>query len=207
MNPRPLECHSSDLPADLSARYVLLCNYAQMHTDDKTSQSVTGGTIMDVEEILAELIPQVPQNVFTRWLSKRVSLTWLDDDDDRLGMTRFEEGNTELVRRRRLSLDPGEITIGLHPRLLEEPELLRHTLAHELIHASGVLNHSKELHDAVDQIAPGVSISNSPMLQEMREQFLKQARVKSWRCSNCGYEWKRATMAKPLRCHKCARPL
>ena len=207
MNPRPLECHSSDLPTDLSAHSVRLYKQLQMHTNDKASQSVTFGSGMDVEEILSELIPQVPDNVFTKWLSRRVSLIWLEHDDDRLGMTRFEEGNTELVRRRRLSLDPGEITIGLHPRLLEEPDLLRHTLTHELIHASGVLNHSKELHDAVDQIAPGVSISNSPMLQEMREQFLKQARVKSWRCSNCGYEWKRATMAKPLRCHKCARPL
>ena len=69
--------------------------------------------------------------------------TWLEEDDDRLGMTRFEDGNVELVRRRRLGLDPGPITIGLHPRLVEEPDLLRHTLAHELLHASGVLNHSK----------------------------------------------------------------
>ena len=84
------------------------------------------------------MIPKVPNYVFTKWLSKRVSLIWLEDEDDRLGMTRFEEGNAELVRRRRLKLDPGPITIGLHPRLVEEPELLRHTLTHELIHASGV---------------------------------------------------------------------
>ena len=118
---------------------------------------------MDVGVMLAELIPQVPSNVFTKWLSKRVSIIWLDSEDGRLGMTRFEEGNAELVRRRRLKLDPGEITIGLHPRLVDEPDLLRHTLAHELIHASGVLNHSKELHDAVENIAPGVSISKSPI--------------------------------------------
>tara|TARA_B100001142_G_scaffold10943_1_gene10479 strand:+ start:124 stop:612 length:489 start_codon:yes stop_codon:yes gene_type:complete len=162
---------------------------------------------MDVGGMLAELIPQVPSNVFTKWLSKRVSIIWLDSEDDRLGMTRFEEGNAELVRRRRLKLDPGEITIGLHPRLVDEPDLLRHTLTHELIHASGVLNHSKELHDAVENIAPGVSISKSPMLQEKRDEFLDSARVKSWTCSNCGYEWKRSTVRKPLRCHKCARPL
>ena len=107
---------------------------------------------MDVEEVLAQLIPQVPTNVFSKWLTERVSLIWLEIDDDRLGMTRFEDGPTELVRRRALSLDPGPITIGLHPRLIEEPDLLKHTLAHELVHASGVLNHSKQLHDAVDGI-------------------------------------------------------
>ena len=91
---------------------------------------------MDVEAILSELLPQIPENVFSRWLYDRISLTWLEEDDDRLGMTRFEDGNVELVRRRRLGLDPGPITIGLHPRLVEEPDLLRHTLAHELLHAS-----------------------------------------------------------------------
>ena len=91
---------------------------------------------MDVEEVLAQLIPQVPTNVFSKWLTERVSLIWLEVDDDRLGMTRFEDGPTELVRRRALSLDPGPITIGLHPRLVEEPDLLKHTLAHELVHAS-----------------------------------------------------------------------
>ena len=50
---------------------------------------------MDVEAILEELIPKVPNYVFTKWLSKRVSLIWLEDEDDRLGMTRFEEGNAE----------------------------------------------------------------------------------------------------------------
>ena len=162
---------------------------------------------MNVGTMLAELIPQVPTNVFTKWLSKRVSVIWLDSEDDRLGMTRFEEGNAELVRRRRLKLDPGVITIGLHPRLIEESDLLRHTLAHELIHASGTLTHSQELHDAVDNIAPGVSISDSPMLQEKRDEFLGTARVKSWTCSYCGYEWKRSTVRKPHRCHKCARQL
>ena len=142
---------------------------AHLPSNHKASQLGPAGHDMDVDEVLAELIPQIPENIFTRWLADRVSIIWLEEDDSRLGMTRFEEGNAELVRRRRLGLDPGPITIGLHPRLVEEPDLLRHTLAHELVHASGVLNHSKELHDAVDDIAPGVSISDSPMLQEKRE--------------------------------------
>ncbi len=162
---------------------------------------------MDVEEVLTELLPQVPVNIFSRWLSERVSIVWLEADDDRLGMTRFEEGPAELVRSRRLKLDPGPITIGLHPRLLDEPELLRHTLAHELVHASGVLEHSKELHDAVDEIAPGVSISDSPLLQEKRDEFLSSARVQNWSCKHCGFEWERSTVRKPSRCFKCARPL
>ena len=149
----------------------------------------------------------VTDAVFRPWISERVTLIWLENESKRLGMTRFEDGPTELVRRRTLSLDPGPITIGLHPRLVEEPDLLKHTLAHELVHASGVLNHSKQLHDAVDGIAPGVSISESPLLRDMRDQFLGTARVKSWTCKHCGYEWKRSTVRKPLRCHKCARPL
>ena len=180
---------------------------AHLPSNHKASQLGPAGHDMDVDEVLAELIPQIPENVFTRWLSERVSIIWLEEDDSRLGMTRFEEGNVELVRRRRLGLDPGPITIGLHPRLIEEPDLLRHTLAHELVHASGVLNHSKELHDAVDDIAPGVSISDSPMLQEKREEYLDSVKVKSWSCKHCGYEWKRSTVRKPIRCHKCARPL
>ena len=51
---------------------------------------------MDVDAILSELLPQIPENVFSRWLFDRVSLTWLEEDDDRLGMTRFEDGNVEL---------------------------------------------------------------------------------------------------------------
>ena len=180
---------------------------AHLPFNHKTSQSDACGHDMDVEAVLSELLPQIPENVFSRWLYDRVSLTWLEEDDDRLGMTRFEDGNVELVRRRRLGLDPGPITIGLHPRLIEEPDLLKHTLAHELLHASGVLNHSKELHDAVEEIAPGVAISDSPMLQEKRDEYLDSVKVKSWSCKHCGYEWKRSTVRKPVRCHKCARPL
>ncbi len=162
---------------------------------------------MDVGGVLAELLPQIPKNVFSNWLEDRISLIWLDDEDDRLGMTRFEEGQTELIRRRRLGIDPGDITIGLHPRLIEEPVLLRHTLAHELVHASGVLTHSDELHAVVEEVAPGVKISESKILQDKRDELLKNSLVKSWTCKNCGYEWKRSTVKKPMRCHKCARPL
>ena len=176
-------------------------------SNHKASQYLASRPTMDVEAALQELLLEVPNEVFTKWLSKRISLIWLEDDDDRLGMTRFEEGPGELTRRRRLALDPGEITIGLHPALMDEPLLLRHTLAHELLHASGMIEHTDELHQWVDKIAPGPSISESPLLQSKREEFLAGARIQNWSCSHCGFEWERSTMRKPKRCFRCARPL
>ena len=56
---------------------------------------------MEPDEVLASLLDDLPTAVFfLGWLS--VYLTWLREIDDRLGMTRFEEGAAELVRRRRL---------------------------------------------------------------------------------------------------------
>ena len=60
-------------------------------------------------------------------LGDRFKLEWLEVTDDRLGMTRFDEGSNELVRRRKLRLDPGPITIGLHPALLQDEALYKHT--------------------------------------------------------------------------------
>ena len=84
-----------------------------------------------VDAVLAALSGHV-EAVFRPWIADRFSVEWLDVNDDRLGMTRFEEGSNELARRRRLRLDPGEVTIGLHPALLEDEALYRHTFAHEL---------------------------------------------------------------------------
>ncbi|CAI8159834.1 MAG: Uncharacterised protein [Methanobacteriota archaeon] len=159
---------------------------------------------MDVQVVLGELLESLPDEVFTKWVAKRVSLTWLEPEDDRLGMTRFEEGTGELTRRRRLRLDPGEITIGLNPILLEEPLLLRHTLAHELLHAAGMIEHNQLHHDWVEKIAPGPSISESPLLQSKREEYLAEAKIQNWSCKKCGFEWERSTMRKPKRCFRCA---
>ena len=67
-----------------------------------------------VDAVLAALSGHV-EAVFRPWIADRFSVEWLDVNDDRLGMTRFEEGSNELARRRRLRLDPGDVTIGLHP--------------------------------------------------------------------------------------------
>ena len=145
--------------------------------------------------------------VFRPWVADRISLQWLEVTDDRLGMTRFEEGSNELIRRRKLRLDPGAITIGLHPALLEDDVLYRNTFVHELLHAAGLTIHSKEHDRLVSQIAPAPSLKDSPLLRRMRDAVLGNQTVQSWSCGHCGFEWKRRTVRKPRRCVKCARPL
>jgi predicted Zn-ribbon and HTH transcriptional regulator len=122
-------------------------------------------------------------------------------------MTRFEEGAAELVRRRRLRLDPGPITIGLHPGLKAEPALMRHTLAHELLHAIGLLEHNEEHEHWVEKIAPLPKINDSPLLQEIQQRYLGRSSQKEWVCGHCTFTWPRKTLRKPTRCPKCAKVL
>ncbi len=63
-------------------------------------------------EAAIQALSGVLDAVFRPWVVDRISLEWLEVTDDRLGMTRFEEGSNELIRRRKLRLDPGAITIG-----------------------------------------------------------------------------------------------
>ena len=65
---------------------------------------------------------------FVKHLDKELELKWLDEDESRLGFTRFELGHHELYRRRRLSAPPGPITIALNPILSDDGALFRHTL-------------------------------------------------------------------------------
>jgi len=158
-----------------------------------------------VDAVLAALSGQM-EAVFRPWIADRFQLDWLDVDDHRLGMTRFEEGPSELIRRRKLRLDPGVVTIGLHPALLEDEALYRHTFAHELFHAAGLMLHSP-LHDRLtNEVAPSPSMKNSPLLQKMRSAVLGDLRQQTWTCKTCGFEWKRTTVRRPTRCIKCARP-
>ena len=158
-----------------------------------------------VDDVLAALSGH-PDAVFLPWIADRFSVEWLDVNDDRLGMTRFEKDSNELIRRRRLRLDPGEVTIGLHPALLEDEALYRHTFAHELFHAAGLMLHS-ELHDRLtNQVAPSPAMKDSPLLQKMRSAVLDTLKVQEWTCKLCGFSWKRTTVRRPTRCLKCARP-
>ena len=158
-----------------------------------------------VDAVLAALSGHV-EAVFRPWIADRFRVEWLEVNDDRLGMTRFEEGSNELIRRRRLRLDPGPVTIGLHPALLEDEALYRHTFAHELFHAAGLMLHT-ELHDRLtNEVAPSPAMKDSPLLQKMRAAVLDTLKLQQWTCKVCGFSWKRTTVRRPARCLKCARP-
>jgi len=160
----------------------------------------------DVVDAVVQALSGHVEAVFLPWIADRFKVIWLDVNDDRLGMTRFEEGSNELIRRRTLRLDPGAVTIGLHPALLEDETLYRHTFAHELFHAAGLMLHS-ELHDRLtNEVAPSPAMKDSPLLQKMRSAVLDTLKVQEWTCKVCGYSWKRTTVRRPTRCLKCARP-
>ena len=146
-------------------------------------------------------------SVFLPWVADRFTLEWLDSEDNRFGITRFEEGPAELVRRRRLRIDPGEVTIALHPALLVDQRLFKHTFVHEFLHACGLISHSEKHDELTKRIAPMPSISQSPLLRKLRDGMLEESMVESWSCNSCGYTWERKTVRKPSRCLKCARPL
>ena len=134
-------------------------------------------------------------------------MDWLEEDDDRLGVTRFEGDHNDVFRKKRLKLPPGEITILLHPMLREDPVLMRHTMVHELLHATGLAKHDDEHHELVDSIAPAPTLKDSPLLQRLRTQVLGERESTDWLCDHCGFQWDRKTVRKPHRCPKCARSL
>ena len=144
---------------------------------------------------------------FLRFLQKSVHLEWLESEDNRLGVTRFDGDHNEMYRKRRLKLPPGEITILLNPVLLEDEALFRHTLVHELIHAAGLLEHDDEHELLVDSIAPSPALGDSPLLQKLQSAVLGELSRKEWICQNCGFTYARTSVRKPLRCPKCARKL
>jgi hypothetical protein len=149
----------------------------------------------------------VTDAVFRPWIEDRITFIWLENEHRRLGMTRFEEGPKELVRRRTLRIDPGPVTIGLHPVLLEDERLYAHTLVHEFLHAAGLTAHSAKHDELTQSLAPSPALKDSTLLQKMRNAVIGDSTKQHWECTSCGYEWKRTTVRKPTRCHKCARPL
>ncbi len=162
---------------------------------------------LELVESALQMLSGVIDAVFRPWISDRITLIWLENESHRLGMTRFEEGPNELARRRRLRIDPGEVTIGLHPALLEDERLYNHTFVHEFLHAAGLTAHSAQHDQLTQSVAPSPSMKDSPLLQRIRDSVRGDARVQEWKCKSCGYQWKRTTVRRPTRCHKCARPL
>ena len=136
----------------------------------------------------------------------RVRVEWLDAEADRLGNTCFEIPPHEVEIRKRQRMPPGPVTIGLHPILAEDEKLFTHTLVHELLHAAGMTEHDERHASLVQQIAPSPKLSESPLLQEIRNQALGQQEIKDWTCGHCSFVWNRTTVKTPSRCPKCARP-
>ncbi len=163
--------------------------------------------------------PEIPEGLFETITEKvtqqeapfighlaRVRVEWLDREADRLGNTRFEMPPHEVEIRKRQRMPPGPVTIGLHPILVEDEKLFVHTLVHELLHAAGMTAHDVRHAELVNEIAPSPKLSESPLLQNIRNQALAQQEVKNWTCGNCGFVWDRTTVKAPSRCPKCARP-
>ena len=143
---------------------------------------------------------------FLKYLGKNLTLVWIDENDSRLGMTRFEYSANELFRRRKLRLSCGPVTIGLNPMLNRDLALYKHTLSHELLHASGLLDHGEIHANLVREIAPAPKLADSVVLQEMRERVLEKLPERQWICGDCGYTWERKRVSMPARCPKCAKP-
>jgi predicted Zn-ribbon and HTH transcriptional regulator len=136
----------------------------------------------------------------------RVRVKWLDGDADRLGNTCFEMPPHEVEVRKRQRMPPGPVTVSLHPILAEDEKLFVHTLVHELLHAAGMTDHDARHAELVNEIAPSPKLSESRLLQDIRNQALAQQEVKDWTCGHCAFIWGRTTVKAPSRCPKCARP-
>ena len=142
---------------------------------------------------------------FLRFLTDDLDLTWLENTDDRLGVTLFEYDHNTIKRRIKKRLPPGKIVIGLNPVLLEDKKLYDHTLVHELLHAAGLAEHTERHNQISHEIAPSPTMNSSPLLQRLRAELLSASDKKTWDCENCGNIWARRTIRKPLRCPKCAK--
>ena len=83
---------------------------------------------------------------------------------------------------------------------------MRHTFAHELFHAAGLMLHT-ELHDRLTN--QGGSPARDEGFAAVAKNEVGRAghqKVQEWTCRHCGYKWKRTTVRRPTRCMKCARP-
>tara|TARA_B110000438_G_scaffold303666_1_gene366356 strand:+ start:3451 stop:4029 length:579 start_codon:yes stop_codon:yes gene_type:complete len=156
-----------------------------------------------LESIVEKVTPQ--EAPFVSHLT-RVRVEWLNGDADRLGNTCFEMPPHEVEVRKRQRMSPGQVTVSLHPILAEDRKLLAHTLVHELLHAAGMTEHDERHAELVNEIAPSPKLSESSLLQDIRNQALAQQEVKDWNCRHCGFVWGRTTVKAPSRCPKCVRP-
>ena len=156
--------------------------------------------------LLEKIIPELEGQdaPFAKHLGKELSLEWLPEDERRVGFTRFEYDHNELFKRRRLAVPPGPITIALNPILNEDEALFRHTLAHELLHAAGLIDHDSLHSEIVKKVAPAPKLRDSIVLKKLREKVLRDLPEEQWICGKCGHTWERRRVTRPSRCPKCA---
>ena len=157
-----------------------------------------------MESILEEL--EKLDAPFLKYLKKELTVEWLPDDESRLGLTRFEMDANELYRRRRLNAPPGKITIGLNLILADDYKLFQHTLAHEILHAAGLLDHDGLHGKIVKKVAPPPKLKESIVLKKIRQEVLAGLPERQWICGSCGFTWERKRVTRPTRCRKCAKP-
>jgi hypothetical protein len=132
-----------------------------------------------------------------------IELNWLSSEDNRLGVTIFSGDHNELYRKKRLNLPLGKIKINLHPVLMDDEKLYNHTLVHEILHASGMIEHSEKHDNLTNQIAPAPSLSESIVLRYLQAVMISTTNVLSWECISCNHIWTRNTIIKPKKCPKC----
>lgn len=182
---------------DRLTRYVSAT--AKARTIPNNPPQIPDGILESIaEKVTPEMAP------FVTHLA-RVRVEWLGTEADRLGNTCFEMRPHEVEARKRQRLPPGPVTVSLHPILAEDEMLFAHTLVHELLHAAGMTEHDAQHAALVNAIAPSPKLSESPLLQDIRNQALSQQEVRDWNCGHCGFVWDRTTVRAPSRCPKCAR--
>jgi hypothetical protein len=167
--------------------------------EDGSVPAIPDGLLEDlVKELEGEDAP------FVKHLGRDLELKWLEEDESRLGFTKFECDHHEIYRRRRLGVPRGPVTIAMNPILTNDSALFRHTLAHELLHAAGLLDHDGLHAEIVGKVAPAPKLRDSPVLMRLREQVLEGLPEEQWICGKCGHAWERRRVTRPTRCPKCA---
>ena len=151
----------------------------------------------NIEKLAGEEIPNL-SNLF-----ENIELDWLLPTDDRLGVTIFSGDYNEIFRKKRLNLPLGKIKIGLHPILVDDEKLYNHTLVHEILHASGMFDHSPRHDKLTNEIAPPPSLSESLVLKYLQAIAISTTDVLSWECKNCNFIWTRNTFIRPKKCPRC----
>tara|TARA_Y100000588_G_scaffold264917_1_gene279691 strand:+ start:152 stop:835 length:684 start_codon:yes stop_codon:yes gene_type:complete len=166
----------------------------------------TGGAPEIPDGLLEKLADELEgmEAPFVEHLGRDLVLEWLPEEEDRLGLTRFECDHHEIYRRRRLGVPPGPVTIALNRILVDDEALYRHTLAHELLHAAGLLDHDGAHSEIVRRTAPAPKLRDSPVLMGLREKVLEGLPEEQWICGKCGHAWERRRVTRPTRCPKCA---